>query len=282
MADTDMPGPLAGRDGVRVQRVCSTLLITIDRPRTRNTLTAAVAAGLATALAALEADSGLRAGVLTGAKGNFSAGTDLEAPPTGGSPALPGRGFAAPAEAWPGRTKPLIAAVEGAALGGGLALALTCDLIVAAEDAMFGPPEEAMFGPPEDVTFGPPEDAMFGAPGGMTFGPPGDTSFGPSEAGSGPYAARRGEMGPPRRGPRHLAPVFPLTGGPVSGVGGRRLGLADRITGPGETVAVAIGIAEWLARRAPLAPSEVRKVVRAADGLPERDLFAGRRGEPGA
>ncbi|MEU3246734.1 hypothetical protein [Streptomyces sp. NPDC006875] len=48
MADTDMPGPLAGRDGVRVQRVCSTLLITIDRPRPRNTLTAATVPGPAT------------------------------------------------------------------------------------------------------------------------------------------------------------------------------------------------------------------------------------------
>ncbi|WP_222723875.1 MULTISPECIES: hypothetical protein [unclassified Streptomyces] len=62
MADTDMPGPLAGRDGVRVQRVCSTLLITIDRPRPRNTLTAAAGAGQATAPAVLEADTGLQAG----------------------------------------------------------------------------------------------------------------------------------------------------------------------------------------------------------------------------
>ncbi|MFD5063697.1 crotonase/enoyl-CoA hydratase family protein [Streptomyces sp. NPDC058394] len=124
---------------VRAQRVGSTLLITIDRPHARNSVNAAVAAGLAAALDELEADTALRAGVLTGAKGTFSAGMDLKAALRGELPAIPGRGFGGLTEA--DLTKPLIAAVEGFALGGGFELALSCDLIVAAEDAKLGLPE---------------------------------------------------------------------------------------------------------------------------------------------
>ncbi|MFJ4846883.1 MULTISPECIES: crotonase/enoyl-CoA hydratase family protein [unclassified Streptomyces] len=124
---------------VLVQQAGSALLITIDRPQARNSVNAAVAAGLAAALDELEAGAELRVGVLTGAGGTFSSGMDLKAALKGESPTVPGRGFGGLTEA--ALTKPLIAAVEGYALGGGFELALACDLVVAAEDAKFGLPE---------------------------------------------------------------------------------------------------------------------------------------------
>ncbi|MFF0010909.1 crotonase/enoyl-CoA hydratase family protein [Streptomyces sp. NPDC005374] len=127
------------RRDVRTERLGPTLLITIDRPQTRNAVNAAVAAGLAAALDELEADPELRVGVLTGAEGTFSAGMDLKAALRGESPEIEGRGFGGLTET--ALTKPLIAAVEGWAMGGGFELALGCDLIVAAEDARFGLPE---------------------------------------------------------------------------------------------------------------------------------------------
>lgn len=227
-------------NGVRVQRVCSTLLITIDRPRAHNAVNAAVAAALAAALDELEADTALRAGVLTGAKGTFSAGTDLEAARRGESPTVQGRGFGGVSGTE--RTKPLIAAVEGAALGGGLELALACDLIVAAEDATFGPPE----------------------------------------AGRGPIDAAHAAILLPKRVPYHLAMEFLLTGEPVGGARAGRLGLVNRVTAPGEAVAIALGLADTLARNAPLALAAVKSLVRAADGVPEADLFAVQREAVGA
>lgn len=124
---------------VRTERIGSTLLITLDRPEARNAVNAATATALAAALDALEADPTLRAGVLTGEGGTFSAGMDLKAALRGESPEVEGRGFGGLTEARP--DKPLIAAVEGFAMGGGFELALACDLIVAAEDARFGLPE---------------------------------------------------------------------------------------------------------------------------------------------
>ncbi|MFE2139757.1 enoyl-CoA hydratase-related protein [Streptomyces sp. NPDC059466] len=208
-------------NGVRVQRVCSTLLVTIDRPQAGNSVNTAVAAALAAALDELEADTELRAGVVTGAKGTFSVGTDLGASPKSGSPVIPGRGFGGPAEA--ARTKPLIAAVEGFAVGGGLELALACDLIVAAEDA----------------------------------------TFGLSEAERGPIVAGGGVIRLTERVPYHLAMEFLLTGEPVIGARAKHLGLANRVTAPGEAVAVALGLAERLTRNAPLALAAVMNLVRA-------------------
>ena len=71
---------------VRTERVGSSLLITIDRPKARNAVNAAVAAGVTAALDELEADPALRVGVLTGAEGTFCAGMDLKAALTGESP----------------------------------------------------------------------------------------------------------------------------------------------------------------------------------------------------
>jgi len=115
------------------------LVVTIDRPETRNAVNQEVAEAVAAAMERLDADPDLRVGVLTGAGGTFCAGMDLKAFVRGERPIIPGRGFAGLVERGP--DKPLIAAVEGYALAGGFEIVLGCDLVVAAEDATFGIPE---------------------------------------------------------------------------------------------------------------------------------------------
>ncbi|GGU41332.1 crotonase/enoyl-CoA hydratase family protein [Lentzea flava] len=208
---------------VRTERVGSALLITIDRPQARNAVDAAVAAELAAALDEVEATPELRVGVLTGAGGTFSAGMDLKAALKGESPEIPGRGFGGLTEAE--LSKPLIAAVEGFAMGGGFELALGCDLIVAAEDAKFGLPEVKR----------------------------------------GLIAAGGGVVRLPQRIPHHLAMELLLTGEPVDGRRAGELGLANRVVANGEAAAVALQLAEKIAENAPLALAAVKNVVRSAD-----------------
>ena len=114
-------------------------VITINRPRAKNAVNAAVARGIAEALDDLDARKDLVVGIVTGAGGTFCAGMDLKAFMQGEVPLVEGRGFGGFAEAPP--KKPLIAAVEGYALAGGFEAVLACDLVVAAEDAKFGIPE---------------------------------------------------------------------------------------------------------------------------------------------
>ncbi|MFD5834153.1 crotonase/enoyl-CoA hydratase family protein [Streptomyces collinus] len=222
---------------VRTERIGSTLLITLDRPEARNAVNAATATALAAALDELEADPALRVGVLTGEGGTFSAGMDLKAALRGESPDVEGRGFGGLTESRP--DKPLIAAVEGFAMGGGFELALACDLIVAAEDARFGLPEVKR----------------------------------------GLIAAGGGVIRLPERIPHHLAMEFLLTGEPVDGRRAGELGLANRVTGKGQAVAEALRLAERVAANAPLALAAVKRVVRAAEGASDEEAFAFQRGE---
>lgn len=115
------------------------LTVTLNRPKARNAANKALADGVAAAMDRLDSDDSIRVAILTGAGGTFCSGMDLKAFVTGETPNVEGRGFAGLTEATP--RKPLIAAVEGYALAGGLELAISCDLIVAADDAKFGIPE---------------------------------------------------------------------------------------------------------------------------------------------
>src|SRR4051812_42217396 len=124
---------------IRTEASDGVLTITIDRPEVRNAVDRAVAEALAEALERLDADEALRAAVLTGAGRGFCAGMDLKAFAAGELPVVEGRGFAGLVERPP--AKPLIAAVEGFAVAGGLEIALACDLIVAGESARLGIPE---------------------------------------------------------------------------------------------------------------------------------------------
>ena len=119
------------RDGV--------LIVTINRPEAKNAMSKAAAEGIAAAMDRLDAEDDLRVGILTGAGGTFCSGMDLKGFLRGESPSVEGRGFGGVVQKPP--AKPLIAAVEGYALAGGLELMIACDLVVANKDAKFGIPE---------------------------------------------------------------------------------------------------------------------------------------------
>ncbi len=117
-------------------------LVTIDRPEALNALSFDLLDELASALESLDADRGARAVVITGSGTRaFAAGADIrELAPQSSASLRDGGRFAAWDRLW-AIGLPLIAAVRGVALGGGCELAMSCDMIVAAEDASFGQPE---------------------------------------------------------------------------------------------------------------------------------------------
>jgi len=115
------------------------LIVTINRPHAKNAMTRAAAEAIAAAMDRLDAEDDLRVGILTGAGGTFCSGMDLKGFLRGERPIVEGRGFGGLVEAPP--KKPLIAAVEGYALAGGLELMIACDLVVANANAKFGIPE---------------------------------------------------------------------------------------------------------------------------------------------
>jgi enoyl-CoA hydratase len=219
-------------DLVLVERRDGVLTMTINRPAQRNAVNHDVAVQLASALDALDADSQLAVGVLTGAGQTFSAGMDLKAFVNGETPDVPGRGLGGLTRAVV--RKPLIAAVEGWALGGGFELALACDLIVAADDARFGFPE-----------------VMRGL-----------------------IASEGGVLRLPHRVPYHVAVGILLTGEPLPATTAHEYGLVSALTTPGGALAAAQGLAGRIAGNAPLALAAVKEVLHVTQGLNDADAFA--------
>jgi enoyl-CoA hydratase len=218
-------------DLVLTERQDGILTITINRPAQKNAVNRETAVQLAAALDQLDEDPTLSVGVLTGAGGTFSAGMDLKAFANGQTPILPGRGFGGLTQAVV--RKPLIAAVEGWALGGGFEMALACDLIVAA----------------------------------------GNAKFGLTEVKRGLIAGEGGVIRLPQRLPYHIAMKVLLTGEPISAAEANRYGLLSELTVAGGALAGAHDLARRVAVNAPLALARVKDVLRETQGLSDADAF---------
>jgi len=199
------------------------LVIAINRPGQRNAIDLATTEALAAAFDELDARADLSVGILTGNGGFFCAGMDLKAFLRGERPVISGRGFGGLTEAAP--DKPLIAAVEGAALGGGCELALSCDMIVAARDARFALPEVKR----------------------------------------GLVAAAGGVLRLPRRLPYHIAMELVLTGATFEAEQARSWGLVNRLAESGEALAVARQLATEVAANGPLALRVTKRLVMQSD-----------------
>ncbi|MCT2400657.1 crotonase/enoyl-CoA hydratase family protein [Novosphingobium mangrovi (ex Huang et al. 2023)] len=171
---------VAVRDGV--------LEVTINRPEARNAMTKSAAEAIAAAMDRLDAESDLRCAILTGAGGTFCSGMDLKGFLQGELP-VDSRGGFGGLTTWTPK-KPVIAAVDGFALAGGMELAFACDLIVAHAEAKFGIPEIKR----------------------------------------GLVAAGGGAVQLPRLLPRPLAMELALTGDPIGARRALELGLVNRIT----------------------------------------------------
>ncbi|MCG8504862.1 MAG: enoyl-CoA hydratase-related protein [Sphingomonadales bacterium] len=217
---------------IDVRRRGKVTLITINRPEAANALTLDLRDALERELNAFDEDPDSVVGILTGAGDRvFCAGADLKSAPSGSDRSLVGD---------IGTAKPLIAAVNGHALGGGLELALTCDIRIAAETATFGLPE---------VKIG----SMPGSGGTQRL-------------------TRLIGLGP--------ALYLGLTGDPISAREAKTLGLISAVVAAGEVLSAAERLALTISERAPLSLKAVKRAMREGLDLPlerglrlERSLF---------
>src|SRR5688572_7025661 len=214
-------------DAILSERRGRVLLVTLNRPDARNAINSELSEGLGGALDELDRDARLTAAVLTGAGKGFCSGMDLKAFATSGPP----RGLTRVLEH--GTDKPMIAAIEGFAMAGGLELALTCDLLVAAKGAKLGIPE----------------------------------------AGVGLFAAGGGLLRLPQRVPYGVAMEMALTADPITAEQAFDYGLVTRLAEPGQAVEVALALAGRIARNAPLAVAASKRLIRASIGVTEAEFW---------
>lgn len=206
-------------------------MITLNRPDARNAINLAVAEGIAVALDELDDSDDLSVGVLTGAGKGFCAGMDLKAFVSGQRPWVADRGFAGIVRRPP--VKPLIAAIEGFAVAGGLEIALACDLIVAARGAKLGIPEV--------------KRSLVAAGGAL--------------------------LRLPRRIPYHAAMELALTGDPIPAERAAELGMVNRVAEPGGAVEAALQLAGEIAVNAPLALIASKRILQDQYDWPAGEMW---------
>ena len=216
-----------GESAVLTERRGRVMVITLNRPEAMNAINGALSEGLWSAVQELDSDSGLTAGVVTGAGKGFCSGMDLKA-------------FSRGEDIGPmlefvqnGAAKPLVGAIEGFALAGGLELALSCDLLVAARGAKLGIPEVGV--------------GLFAAGAGL-FRLPGRVGYG-------------------------TAMEMAITGDPITAEEAADHGLVSRLTEPGDALGEALALAERIARNAPLAVAASKQLIRATQGATEEELW---------
>lgn len=214
---------------VRTERRGHVLVVTINRPHARNAIDPPTAAAMAAAMDVLDDDDDLFAGIVTGAGGTFCAGADLKAAARAETPTQPDRGGFGVMRRPP--RKPLIAAVEGYAVGGGFELCLACDLIVAAENAQFGLPEVR-----HNVV-----------------------------------AVGGGLFRLPKRLPYHLAMELALTGEFRDAAFFRDWGVVNRVVPIGRALDVAVEFAESLQANGPTAVAASKEIVFRSASWPTED-----------
>ena len=207
------------------------MTVTLNRPKARNAANKALAEGVAAAMDRLDSDDSIRVAILTGAGGTFCSGMDLKAFVSGETPNIEGRGFAGLTEATP--RKPLIAAVEGYALAGGLELAISCDLIVSADDAKFGIPEVKR----------------------------------------GLAAAAGGLIKLPRQIPKRLAMELALTGDFIGAQRAYDIGLINEVVPAGTALEAARALAARIVANGPLAVAISKQVVLQSEDWSGDDMW---------
>jgi len=218
---------------VELERRERMAIAAINRPESRNAVNGDVANGMEAILDELEGDDDIQAVVITGRGPTFCAGADLKkvAKGEGGDLATKRGGFGGiVTRDFP---KPLIAAVNGPALDGGFELVLACDLVIAAEDAVFGLPE----------------------------------------AKRGLFAAAGGLIRLPKRIPLALATEVAITGDPIDATRAFQLGLVNRLVPADQVVDAAVELAGRIARNGPLAVKNSLKMVREAGDLSDEDAW---------
>lgn len=229
----------AGEPIVNVERRARVGIVRFNRPEARNAMSGELTVAIVDALDELESDDEVWVLVVTGTGTAFSAGADLKAvarsrPPgendrprrdLGGFAGITSRRF----------VKPVIAAVNGYALGGGTEICLACDLVVAEEQAEFGLPEVRR----------------------------------------GIIAGAGGIQRLPRRVPPAIAMEIILTGKPLTAARALEIGLINRVVPTGTCVEAAVELAEIICEAAPLSVRYSKAVARASFSIGEQDAFAG-------